>query len=56
MTTQTDLAPQPAATATALPARFYVDAAMADLDRHALFDRDWAQPGIRSSPILRACR
>ena len=41
MTTQTDLAPQPAATATALPARFYVDAAMADLDRHALFDRAW---------------
>ena len=41
MTTQTDLAPQPAATATALPARFYVDAAMADLDRRALFDRAW---------------
>lgn len=36
-----DLAPQPAATATALPARYYVDAGMAALDRRAIFDRGW---------------
>ena len=36
-----DLAPQAAATATALPARFYVDAAMADIDRNAILDRSW---------------
>ena len=36
-----DLAPQPAATATALPARFYVEPAMAGLDRRAIFDRVW---------------
>lgn len=38
---QHDLAPQPAATATALPARYYVDAAMAGVDRSAIFDRAW---------------
>ena len=36
-----DLAPQPQATATALPARFYAGPAMADLDRRAIFDRAW---------------
>src|SRR5580765_4541698 len=36
-----DLAPQPAATATALPARFYVEPAMAGMDRRAIFDRAW---------------
>src|SRR5690606_14241192 len=36
-----DLAPQPAATATALDARYYVDAAMAALDRRAILDRSW---------------
>ena len=36
-----DLAPQPAATATALAARFYVDASMPGIDRHAVFDRAW---------------
>ena len=36
-----DLAPQQAATATALPARYYVDATMAGIDRHAIFDRSW---------------
>ncbi|KAB8314496.1 aromatic ring-hydroxylating dioxygenase subunit alpha [Tolypothrix campylonemoides VB511288] len=36
-----DLAPQPAAHATALPAHFYVDPAMPALDRRAVFDRAW---------------
>jgi choline monooxygenase len=36
-----DLAPQPAGTARALAARFYVDPRMAALDRHAIFDRGW---------------
>ena len=36
-----DLAPQPAATATALPARFYVEPAMAGVDRRTIFDRAW---------------
>lgn len=38
---QTDLTPQPAATATALPARCYVDPGMADCERRAVFDRSW---------------
>jgi len=36
-----DLAPQPIAIATALPARYYVDAAMPALERRAIFDRGW---------------
>lgn len=36
-----DLAAQPPATATALPARFYAGQAMPALDRHAVFDRAW---------------
>ena len=36
-----DLAPQSAGTATALPARFYVEASMAGIDRHAILDRSW---------------
>lgn len=36
-----DLAPQSAATATALPAGFYVDASTIQLDRRAVFDRAW---------------
>lgn len=36
-----DLAPQPLAHATALPARFYTDAAMPALDRKLIFDRGW---------------
>ncbi len=36
-----DLAPQPQATATALPARFYAGPAMAAIDRNAIFDRSW---------------
>jgi len=36
-----ELAPQPAAHATALAARWYVDPAMAALDRRAVFDRGW---------------
>ena len=36
-----DLAPQPLATATALPARYYVDAAMAVRDRASIFDAAW---------------
>jgi len=36
-----DLAPQPAATATALPARFYAEPAMVAVDRRAIFDRTW---------------
>jgi choline monooxygenase len=36
-----DLAPQPAALATALPARYYVDAGMARVDREAILDRSW---------------
>lgn len=36
-----DLAPQPLDTATALPARFYAAPGMANLDRHAIFDRCW---------------
>ena len=38
---QTHLAPQPLDTATALPARFYVDAAMQASDRSHVFDRAW---------------
>ena len=38
---QADLAPQPLATSTALPARFYVEPAMAGIDRAAIFDRAW---------------
>lgn len=37
----TDLAPQPQATATALPARYYVDASMVATDRQLIFDRCW---------------
>ena len=37
----TDLAPQVLATATALPARYYVDAAMTATDRALIFDRSW---------------
>jgi len=37
----TDLAPQPLSHATALPAGFYTDPAMAALDRRAVFDRGW---------------
>ncbi|TKR33761.1 aromatic ring-hydroxylating dioxygenase subunit alpha [Luteimonas gilva] len=36
-----ETAPQPLATATALPARFYADPAMAAADRDAIFDRSW---------------
>ncbi len=36
-----DLAPQPLATATALPARYYVVVAMPALERQAIFDRSW---------------
>lgn len=36
-----DLAPQDPATATALPARFYVDPGMATVDRDAIFARGW---------------
>src|SRR5690606_17554738 len=36
-----DLAPQPQATATALPARYYTEPSMAARDRHAIFDRGW---------------
>ena len=36
-----DLSPQPPATATALPARFYIDPTMAGIDRHHVFDRAW---------------
>ena len=36
-----DLAPQPQATATGLPARFYAAPAMAATDRSAIFDRSW---------------
>ena len=35
------LAVQPLATATALPAHYYVDPAMPAIDRHAIFDRGW---------------
>jgi choline monooxygenase len=35
------LSPQPPDTATALPARYYVDAAMAAIDRHAILERSW---------------
>jgi choline monooxygenase len=38
---QRELAPQPAARATALAARWYVDPEMAALDRRAIFDRGW---------------
>ncbi|HWU70470.1 MAG TPA: aromatic ring-hydroxylating dioxygenase subunit alpha, partial [Pseudoxanthomonas sp.] len=41
MNAQPDFAPQPPETATALPARYYVDAAMATIDRRAIFDRAW---------------
>ncbi|KGM57062.1 (2Fe-2S)-binding protein [Lysobacter arseniciresistens ZS79] len=37
----TDLAPQPLDHATALPARFYVDPAMAALDRRVAFEPGW---------------
>jgi choline monooxygenase len=36
-----DLAPQPLAHATALPARFYVDPSLPALERRAVFDRSW---------------
>ena len=36
-----DLAPQPLQHATALPARYYTDAAMAALDRRLIFDHGW---------------
>jgi len=36
-----DLSSQPQATATALPARFYAEPAMAATDRRAIFDRGW---------------
>ncbi|WP_417475068.1 aromatic ring-hydroxylating oxygenase subunit alpha [Luteimonas mephitis] len=36
-----DLATQPPGRATALPARFYCEPAMAALDRRAVFDRGW---------------
>ena len=36
-----NLAPQDPATATALPARFYVDLGMASVDRDAIFARGW---------------
>ena len=36
-----DLAPQPLDHATALPARYYTDAAMAALDRRLIFDPGW---------------
>ena len=36
-----DLAPQPPATATALPARFYAGPEMAATDRSTIFDRSW---------------
>ena len=36
-----DLAPQPHQTATALPAHYYTDAAMAAVDRRAILDRSW---------------
>ena len=38
---QTHLAPQPLDTATALPAQFYVDAAMQATERSHVFDRAW---------------
>ncbi|RZA17550.1 MAG: hypothetical protein EOP93_13080 [Lysobacteraceae bacterium] len=38
---QTDLAPQPSATATALAARYYVEPSMAGVDRSLVFDRAW---------------
>jgi choline monooxygenase len=38
---QPDLAPQPQPTATALPARYYADAAMPGIDRRVIFDRAW---------------
>ncbi|MEO6384094.1 MAG: aromatic ring-hydroxylating dioxygenase subunit alpha, partial [Thermomonas sp.] len=37
----TDLAPQDLATATALPARCYVEASMPAIDRRVVFDRCW---------------
>jgi choline monooxygenase len=36
-----DLAPQPLAHATALPARFYADPALSALERRAVFERSW---------------
>lgn len=36
-----ELAPQPQATALALPARYYVDTPMAAIDRQRVFDRGW---------------
>ena len=36
-----ELAPQDLATATALPAHYYVDAAMAARDRASIFDAAW---------------
>ena len=36
-----DLAPQPLAHATALPARFYTDPGVVALDRRLIFDRGW---------------
>ena len=42
-----DLAAQPLDHATALPAHFYTDPAMAALDRRAIFDRGWQLLGPR---------
>ena len=36
-----DLSPQAAETATALPARYYVDPSMAAIDRQFIIDRSW---------------
>ncbi|MEO6227655.1 MAG: aromatic ring-hydroxylating dioxygenase subunit alpha [Thermomonas sp.] len=41
MDTRPDLAPQLHATATALPARYYVETSMAANDRALIFDRSW---------------
>jgi choline monooxygenase len=41
MPAHTDFAAQPLATTTALPARYYVDAQGAELDRRAVFARSW---------------
>lgn len=41
LSADSELAPQALATATALPARYYAEPAMAALDRAAIFDRGW---------------
>jgi len=41
LSARSELAPQALATATALPARYYAEPAMAALDRAAIFDRGW---------------